>query len=273
MTGSEDDRTTTHFLLRPLENLGRAIVHTLEELGRFFVFLGRLLRALPRRPLRWKLLAEQMERIGVRSIPIIALSSAAIGAIFSLQITILLGWFQAETMVGAAVGITLARELAPVITTLMLIAKNGSSMTAELGTMRVTEQIDAMETMSVDPVHYLVVPRVVASVLAFPILTGLANVVGVTGAYVVAVELMGVDPGGFFEQLYWYVNPIDVASGLIKAAVMGFMMSVICSYFGFYSDRGSKGVGESATRAVVTSSVGILIADYVMADLMLKWLY
>jgi phospholipid/cholesterol/gamma-HCH transport system permease protein len=273
MTDSREPHSTTPLLLRPMEKLGRSIVGVLEQLGRFFVFFGRVLSAFPRRPYRLKLVAEQTERIGVRSIPIIALSSAAIGAIFSLQITIVLGWFQAETMVGAAVGITLARELAPVITTLMLIAKNGSSMTAELGTMRVTEQIDAMETMSVDPVHYLVIPRIVASVIAFPILTGLANVVGVVGAYVIAVEVMGVDPGGFYDQLFWYVNPVDVMSGLIKAAVMGFMMSVICSYFGFYSDRGSKGVGESATRAVVTSSVGILIADYIMADLMLKWLY
>lgn len=273
MADSREDQKPTPFLLRPFETVGLNIVRVLEELGRFFVFLLHLVTVFPQRPVRVKLFLEQLERIGVRSIPIIALSSAAIGMIFSLQITYLLSWFQAETMVGAAVGLTLARELAPVITTLMLIAKNGSSMTAELGTMRVTEQIDAMETMSVDPIHYLVVPRVVASIIAFPILTGLANVVGVAGAYVIAVEVMGVDPGGFYDQLYWWVNPKDIISGLIKAVVMGFMMSVICSYFGFYSDRGSKGVGESATRAVVTSSVGILIADYIMADLMLKWLY
>ncbi len=268
-----DDGSRTPLVLQPMEILGRRVVATLAELGRFFDFLARALAATFRRPVRWRLYAEQIERIGVRSIPIIALSSAAIGMIFSLQMTMLLKMFQAEAMVGAAVGLTLARELAPVITTLMLIAKNGSSMTAELGTMRVTEQIDAMETMSVDPIHYLVVPRIVASVISFPILTGLANIVGVSGAYVVAVVMLDVDPGGFFEQLNWFVTAKDVYSGLIKASVMGFMMAVICSYFGFFSDRGSKGVGESATRAVVTSSVGILIADYIMADLMLKLLY
>lgn len=272
-TQEPDNGNRVPVLLRPMENLGIRVVGTLEELGRFFVFLGRVLAALPRRPVRWRLFAEHFERIGVRSVPIIALSSAAIGMIFALQMTMLLSMFQAETMVGAAVGLTLARELAPVITTLMLIAKNGSSMTAELGTMRVTEQIDAMETMSVDPVHYLVVPRVISSIFAFPILTGLANIVGVGGSYVVSVVMLNVDPGGFVEQLTWYVTPTDIVSGLIKAAVMGFMMAVICSYFGYYSAKGSKGVGESATRAVVTSSVGILIADYVMADLMLKWLY
>ncbi|WP_018525104.1 MULTISPECIES: MlaE family ABC transporter permease [Alkalispirochaeta] len=263
----------TPLVLVPIENLGRRVVRNLEELGRFYVFLGHTLRGLFRSPVRWRLYAEQMERIGVHSVAIIALSSAAIGMIFALQMTMVMSMFQAEAMVGAAVGLTLARELAPVVTTLMLIAKNGSSMTAELGTMRVTEQIDAMETMSVDPIHYLVVPRLVASVIVFPILTGLANLVGILGAYLVAVEMLGVDPGGFVEQLYTLVNPVDVISGLIKAAVMGFMMSVICAYYGFYSAGGSKGVGESATRAVVTSSVGILIADYIMADLMLQFLY
>ncbi|MFW5695026.1 MAG: MlaE family ABC transporter permease [Alkalispirochaeta sp.] len=257
----------------PIETLGRNIYDLFVGFGRFAVFLGQVLRNIPRRPMRWRLLWEQVERIGVMSVPIIALSSAAIGMIFALQMTALLGMFQAETMVGAAVGMTLARELAPVITALMLIAKNGSAMTAELGTMRVTEQLDAMQTMSVDPVHYLVTPRVVASVIAFPILTAMANVVGLVGSYIVAVGMMRVDPGGFFNQLYGLVSPTDIFSGLIKAAVMGFMMAVICAYYGFNSGRGAKGVGEASTQAVVTSSVGILVADYIMADLMLKLLY
>lgn len=244
-----------------------------EAIGLFALFFGRLSRALFRRPFRFRLLVEQFERIGLQSIGIIALSSLAIGMIFTLQIVTLMAYFQAEIMVGAAVGMTLARELAPVITALMLIAKNGSAMTAEIGTMRVTEQIDAMETMSVDPVHYLVVPRVLASILGFPLLTALANVVGLAGSYVVAVFMRGVDPGAYLDQLFQYVDPKDVFSGLIKAAVMGLMMAAICSFFGFNTKRGSKGVGEAATTAVVTSSVGILVADYIMADLMLKLLY
>jgi phospholipid/cholesterol/gamma-HCH transport system permease protein len=259
--------------LKPIESVGRTIYDTFEFLGLFFVFLGMVFRNLVRRPFRARLIADQFEAIGVRSIPIIALSSAAIGMIFTLQITQLMAMFQAESMVGAAVGLTLARELAPVITTLMLIAKNGSAMTAELGTMKVTEQIDAMQTMSVDPQHYLVTPRVIASTIAFPVLTAMANVVGLLGSYIVAVGMLDVDPGGFLDQLYWFVEPADVASGLIKAAVMGFMMSVICSYYGFHSGKGAKGVGEAATSAVVASSVGILVADYIMADLMLKLLY
>lgn len=267
------EKRRSSLLVGPIEGIGRNTYNTFLELGRFFVFLGSVLRNIPRRPYRLRLLGEQIERIGVRSIPIIGLSSFAIGMIFSLQMTMLMARFRAETMVGAAVGLTLARELAPVITALMLIAKNGSAMTAELGTMRVTEQLDAMQTMAVDPVHYLVTPRVLASMIAFPVLTGLANVIGLIGSYIVAVGMMSVDPGGFTDQLFQFVDPTDIYSGLIKATVMGFMMAVICSYYGFNTGRGAQGVGEASTRAVVTTSVGILIADYVMADLMLKLLY
>ena len=264
--GEDNQRPGLAELLQPITNI-------FERFGRFCVFLAHVFRNLFRRPFRMKLVTEQLERIGVRSVPIIALSSMAIGMIFALQITQLMATFRAETMVGAAVGLTLARELAPVITALMLIAKNGSAMTAELGTMQVTEQIDAMRTMSVDPEHYLVTPRVIASLIAFPVLTAMANVVGIAGSYLVAVGMLNVDPGGFFNQLYGFVNPVDVYSGLIKSAVMGFMMVVICAYYGFNSGRGAKGVGEASTSAVVTSSVGILVADYIMADLMMKLLY
>ncbi len=241
-----------------------------ETVGAFSLFTGRILKAMFRRPYRFKQFAEQFDQIGVRSIGIISLSSLAIGMIFTLQIVALMATFQAEIMVGAVVAKTMTRELAPVITTLMLIAKNGSAMTAELGTMRVTEQIDAMETMYVDPIHYLVVPRVLASLFAFPVLTALANIVGLAGSYVVAIVFHNVDLGAFLDQLYQMVNPKDIYSGLIKAAVMGVMVASICSYFGFNTKRGSRGVGEAATTAVVTSSVGILVVDYILADLMMK---
>ena len=245
----------------------------LERLGAFSLFSFEVSKWLFRRPFRLYLLSEQMERIGVYSVPIIMLSSLAIGMIFSLQLGSFLTMFRAEMLVGAAVGKTMARELAPVVTTLMLIAKNGSAMTAELGTMRATEQIDALETMSVNPIQFLVVPKVLACVLSFPVLTALANVVGVAGSYIVSVVMRGVDAQGFLDQLYSYVNPVDVYSGFIKAAVMGFLVSLICCFYGFNASGGAKGVGEAATRAVVSSSVCILIADYVMSDIMLRVLY
>jgi phospholipid/cholesterol/gamma-HCH transport system permease protein len=261
------------FQIPILSHIFEQFVRFFETVGKYALFFWRIVAVLFKRPYRFRLFLDQFEKIGAQSVGIIALSSLAIGMIFTLQIIALMARFQAEVMVGAVVASTLARELAPVITTLMLIAKNGSSMTAEIGTMKVTEQIDAMETMSVDPVHYLVVPRVFASIIAFPVLTGLANVVGILGSYAVAVFIRNVDPGAFLDQLYRYIDARDIYSGLIKAAVMGLMVASICSYFGFNTKRGSRGVGEAATTAVVTSSVSILIADYIMSDIMIKVFY
>lgn len=249
------------------------IVSLLESLGSFALFLGDVLRLTPRRPFRFRLLLEQMEHIGVQSVPVITLSSLAIGMIFSLQIVDLLSIFRAEVVAGSAVAWTLSRELAPVITTLMLIGKNGSAMSAELGSMRVTEQIDAMETMSVNPIHYLVVPRVWASVLMFPALTALANVVGIAGAYGVAIWGLNVDSAAYLDTMFRDVDPSDIISGIVKAAIMGFIVSVICTYYGFHASNGARGVGESSTSAVVTASVSILVADYVLASIMLSLVY
>jgi phospholipid/cholesterol/gamma-HCH transport system permease protein len=146
-------------------------------------------------------------------------------------------------------------------------------MSAELGTMRVTEQIDAMETMSVNPIHYLVVPRVYASVLMFPMLTALANVVGVAGAYAVAIWGLDVDSAAYLERMFRDVDPKDIISGIVKAAIMGFIVSVICTYYGYNASNGAKGVGESSTKAVVTASVSILVADYILASIMLALVY
>lgn len=237
------------------------------------MFLGNTLRGVFRRPFRARLIIEQMEHIGVQSVPVITISSLAIGMIFSLQIVDMLGIFNAEVIAGSAVAWTLSRELAPVITTLMLIGRNGSAMAAELGSMRVTEQIDAMETMSVDPIHYLVVPRLFASVVMFPALTALANVVGVAGAYAVAVWGLDVDSAAYLSTMFRDVDPKDVLSGIVKAGIMGFIVAVICTYYGYYAENGAKGVGESSTRAVVTSSISILVADYVLASIMLALVY
>ncbi len=248
-------------------------VGVLEELGRFVLYWGGTVRGLVRRPFRYWLIIEQIEHMGVKSVPIIALSSMAIGMIFALQMIALLRPFQAEVITGMAVAVSMARELAPVITTLMLIAKNGSAMSAEIGTMNVTEQIDAMETMSVDPVHYLAVPRIIAAVIVFPVLTLLANVIGVVGSYIIGVYVMNVESAAYLDQMFTGLTPIDVISGLIKAAVMGYIVALICTYMGFKAEGGAQGVGNTSTTAVVTSSVAILIADYVMASLMMGWYF
>lgn len=251
----------------------KAILTRFVTIGRYIEFVSEVLRYSVRRPFRFRLYFEEIEHLGIDSIPIIVLSGLAIGMIFSLQMIDMLQPFQAEIGVGAAVSVALGRELAPVITTLMLIAKNGSSMAAELGTMRVTEQIDAMEAMSVVPVQYLVVPRVVASVVVFPLLTVLANIVGVSGAYVIATSLYNIDAASYASYMFDVLKPKDIYAGLIKSGVMGFIVSTISTFYGLGATQGAKGVGDGATKAVVSSSVAILIADYVMASIMMAVLF
>jgi phospholipid/cholesterol/gamma-HCH transport system permease protein len=250
----------------------KKITEAFETLGHFILFLWEILRCFPKKPSRLAQTLAEIEHLGVNSVPIIFLSGAAIGMIFTVQMVALLMFFQAETAVGAAVAVAMARELAPVITTLMLIAKNGSAMAAELGTMKVTEQIDALEAMSVSPVHYLVLPRVAASFFVFPALTILANVVGTFGSYFTMVYLYNVDSANFLDYMFDWLNPRDIVSGLIKAAVMGIIVATICCFFGLRTSQGAKGVGDNATRAVVVSSVSILVADYIMTTFALQFL-
>lgn len=249
------------------------IIEKLILIGRFLEFVFDVFRFSFRKPYRLGLYLEEVEHLGIRSIPIIVLSGSAIGMILALQMVYMMQPYQAEIAVGAAVALAMGRELAPVITTLMLIAKNGSAMAAELGTMCVTEQIDALESMSVVPVHYLVVPRVAASILVFPVLTMLANIVGVAGAYFISTTLYGIDPASYVGYMFEFLNPRDVYSGLIKSSVMGFLVATISTFFGLNVTQGAKGVGDGATKAVVVSSIAILVADYVMATLMMMFLF
>ena len=249
------------------------IIKRLETAGRYFCFLGEVFLSIFKRPFQFGQYVNELERLGVNSVPIIMLSGGAMGMIFSLQMVTMLQLFQAEIGVGAAVAVALSRELAPVITTLMLIAKNGSAMAAELGTMKVTEQIDALEAMSISPVHYLVMPKVLASLAVYPVLTFLANVIGSLGSYAVTVFLYNVDSAGYTDYMFDFLGPRDIITGLIKAAIMGVMTATICCFYGLQTTQGAKGVGDSATKAVVTSSVAILVADYILTSVMLNFIY
>ncbi|WP_053228262.1 MlaE family ABC transporter permease [Spirochaeta cellobiosiphila] len=256
-----------------IKKITKTIASHFEVLGRFYAYLMQVVRWMFTPPFRIGRIFEELEKIGANSFPVIALSSTAIGMIFALQLNYLLGIFRSEILIGAAVGLTMARELAPFITALMLVARDGSAMAAEIGTMKVTEQLDAMETMTINPIHFLVVPKVYAALIAFPLLTGASNLMGVAGAYLVGVIGLGVDSSGFFDQMYWFLDPTDILSGLIKSVVLGFFISIICTFYGYYTERGAKAVGESTTKAVVTSALMIFFADYIMTDLMLKLLY
>lgn len=247
----------------------KKFIHNLAD---FLRFTGECCRWLFVPPYRVRQIADHIERIGLQSIPIVALSVFTTGMILALQLINIMYIFRAETFAGAAVAIAMSRELAPVVTAIVLIAKNGSAMTAEIGSMKVTEQIAAMETMAVSPLRYLVVPRIFASILAYPALTAIANAVGVYGGYFVATHLMSINSVAYNQTMFFYVDPDDIWTGLIKSAVFGFIVTVICCYHGLQTNGGAKGVGRRTTAAVVLSTVAILVADYIMTFLFIKFL-
>lgn len=258
-------------LLEPIGNLGHKIISVVLMFGRWCFFVADTLYWLVRPPFRWVNFFKQMEFIGVKSISIIALTGLFTGGVFALQTGKAFSMFNAEIMIGATMGLTLTRELAPVFTALMVTARACSSMAAEIGTMKVTEQVDALETMAVNPIHYLVVPRVFAAIIMTPMLSLVFTVVGVIGSYFVAVFLLDIPSGPYMHNLYYYVNTEDLYGGLLKAAIFGFFITVISCYEGYMTRGGAKGVGQATTRAVVISSVTILIMDYFLTTWILEY--
>lgn len=263
------DRLLT--LLQPLVlPLGAGVVDACRGLGRWCLFSAEAFRWVPQRPYRWENLYKQCEFIGVNSTPIIALTALFVGMVFALQTGKAFALFNAENLVGATIGLSLTREIGPVFTALMVVARACSAMAAEIGSMRVTEQIDALETMAVNPIHYLVVPRMLAATIMTPLLTALFNVVGVIGGYIVAVGVLNIDEGALMHRLYYYVDSSDLYGGLFKAAWFGCLVSLISCYCGFHTTGGAQGVGRSTTRAVVISSVTILVVDYFLTAWILE---
>jgi len=222
-----------------------------------------------RPPYRGRLFVEAMEFIGIGSIFLVSLTAVFVGGVLALQLVDGFRDFGAENQTGAVIGLALAREVGPVFAALMVTSRAGSAMTTELGSMRVTNQIDALVTMAVNPVQYLVVPRLVAGFVMVPILTMLFNVVGVFGAFFVAVSLLGLDPGVFMDRLKWLVDWDDVSQGLIKSMVFGVAVTLIACRQGFYAQGGAAGVGRATNRAVVQSAIAILMLDYLVTSLVL----
>ncbi|HWA73029.1 MAG TPA: ABC transporter permease [Polyangiaceae bacterium] len=249
-----------------LDVLLRPVLAILEQIGAAVELTGKTLVWMVRPPFRIVLLIQAMDFVGVGSIFIVALTGIFSGMVLALQTTHSLRQFGAEGIVGSLVAISLTREIAPVFTALMVTARAGSSMAAELGNMRVTEQIDALVTMGVSPVQYLLSPRLLASVLMVPLLCVLYTCVGMVGAWVVAVQWLGVDPGIFISNIEKYLVPNDFWMGQIKATVFGFLVCAIACAQGFNASGGAKGVGEATTRAVVQSAVAILIANYLLTS-------
>ncbi|MCA9538594.1 MAG: ABC transporter permease [Myxococcales bacterium] len=248
--------------------MGQRVIDIIEGLGRAALLLIETLVWIPRPPWRLRIFFQAMEFVGVGSLFIVLLTGIFTGAVFSLQGVGAFRLFNAESLVGSTVAISLARELSPVLTGLMVTGRAGSGIATELGTMRVTEQIDALYTMAVNPVQYLIVPRFLAGLIMVPALSALFTLIGMVGSYVVAVVLLNIDEGIFLEKVYWFVDPDDLTSGLIKACVFGGILTMVGCYKGFYASGGARGVGLATTQSVVVSSVMILIADYFLTAMM-----
>jgi phospholipid/cholesterol/gamma-HCH transport system permease protein len=236
----------------------------LDDFGRMIFFAVEAVAWMFRPPFRPELILAQMAFIGVGSVFIVGATGLSAGMVFSLQMNYALKQFAAEGYVGGSVAFSLARELAPIFTALMVTGRAGSAIATELGTMRVTEQIDAMESMAVNPIQYLVVPRIVASILMFPILTMVFNVIGYGGGYLMGVYVARIPIGPFLEHTREFMDPGDILHGLYKALVFGAIVSVITTWRGYAATGGARGVGEGTTMAVVASSISVLVADYVI---------
>lgn len=253
-----------------IEGLGQRVIDQIEGFGRICQLVFETLLWSVRPPYRPRVLLQAMDFVGVGSLFIVCLTGLFTGAVFALQGAIAFRLFNAESLVGSTVGISLARELSPVLTGLMVAGRAGSGIATELGTMRVTEQIDALYTMAVNPVQYLVVPRVIAGVVMVPALSALFTLVGMVGAWFVGVILLSIDEGVFISKVQWYVSTKDLTSGLIKACVFGAIVTIVGCYKGFYASGGARGVGLATTQAVVNASVAILVADYFLTALMFE---
>jgi phospholipid/cholesterol/gamma-HCH transport system permease protein len=253
-----------------LKDAGSPIARFLDMVGGHLILTGRALSWLPRRPFRGKNYLEAAEYIGFGSLPIVLLVGFFTGAVMSLQSVHAFRQFGLESFSGGTTGKALATELGPVLTSLMLAGRAGAGIATELGTMRISEQIDALESMAVNPVQYLVLPRLIAAMIVTPILTLLSFIVGMGGAYLVAVILLNVDQGQWVANFKDIVAPDDVLQGLIKSVFFGFLVTLIGCYQGFNASGGGRGVGIGTTRAVVMGSVTTLVVDYFLTDILLS---
>lgn len=248
--------------------IGRVVLATLAEIGALTRFVWLALTHIVRPPFFWRLIAQQMLRIGYFSLPVVALTAFFTGGALALQIYYGGNTFNSESIVATIVALGITRELGPVLGGLMVAGRVSAAIAAELGTMRVTEQIDALTTLSTNPHKYLVVPRVVAAVLTLPLLVFIADIIGIMGGYVVGTGSLDFNAGVYMKNTVDFLEADDVISGLIKAAVFGFIIAIMGCFHGFNSKGGAQGVGRATTNAVVTASILILAANYVMTSLL-----
>jgi phospholipid/cholesterol/gamma-HCH transport system permease protein len=266
----ESVERTVHALV---DSMGRRAILVIGVMGALVIFLARSLLMIFR-PKQFPMMIEQVYHIGARSTTIVMLVALFTGMVLGLQLFYTLTKFGSTGVLGSAVGLSLVRELGPVLTAIMITARAGSAMTAEIGIQRISEQIDALYTMRIDPLGYLVSPRIAASVISFPLLTALFDLIGIVGGYISGVLLLGVNAGTYFYRVQSSIELEDVTSGFVKAILFGIVVSTICCFQGYFAHMrkdgyGARAVGHSTTSAVVISCALILAGDYIVTSLLL----
>ncbi len=248
--------------------LFEAVYRFIYELGDMAILLWKTFYWMFRPPFRFRELFKQMEKFGVSSLSVVVITSTFTGMVLALETYTGLKKFNAESVIGSLVAVSMFRELGPVLTALVVTGRAGSAFAAELGTMRVTEQIDALYSMAVDPIHYLVVPRIITGFTMLPILTVISDLLGVAGGYFVSVVLLKINAHTYVRQMLNYTDLHDLFAGIVKAAVFGLLIALVCCYKGYTTRGGAEGVGKATTQAVVISSVLVLVADYFLTSFM-----
>lgn len=255
------------YVLDSCEAIGQTIMHLFRAIGRLSVFIIQSVAHVFMPPFFPRLILRQIVDIGYYSLPVVGMTALFTGMVLALQSFTGFARFNAESAIAAVVVLSVTRELAPVLAGLMVAGRVGAAMAAEIGTMRVTEQIDALTTLSVNPFKYLIAPRIIAGTLMLPALVLVGDIVGVFGGYLVSIYRLGFSPGSYLTQSWDILETIDVVSGLVKAGVFGLIVAAMGCYHGFHSGRGAQGVGTATTYAVVSSSILILIFNYALTQI------
>lgn len=256
-------------ILSMAEALGSRAILATRSLGKMGMFLGASLARAAVPPYRVRNILKQVHFIGVKSVFVIVLTAAFTGMVLALQGFYTLRKFGSEGLLGSAVALSLVRELGPVLSALMVTGRAGSALTAEIGIMRIGEQIDSLETMGIDPIRFLVAPRLLAFLLSVPLLTAIFDVVGIYGGYLVGVKLLGVNAGVYLGQMEASVELVDVTNGIWKSLAFALLIAWVCTFKGYFARHGAEGVSRATTSAVVVSSVLVLICDYFLTSVLL----
>jgi phospholipid/cholesterol/gamma-HCH transport system permease protein len=253
--------------LELLRRVGAAILGFLEATGKLTVFAITGVSHCVRPPIYFRLIGQQMIDIGYYSLPVVGLTTLFAGMVLALQSYTGFARFSAEGAIPNVVVLSMTRELGPVLAGLMIAGRIGAAMAAELGTMRVTEQIDALETLSTNPFKYLVAPRLIAGVTMMPLLVLVGDIIGVFGGYIVSIYKLGFNASAYLQNTWEFLQVQDVTSGLVKAAVFGFLVALMGCYHGYNSRGGAQGVGAATTNSVVSASILILVFNYIITEL------